>query len=315
MKVTYFGYYLTDIESQSRELFDLRPLTNQFCGFTDSTFKNNFIINDEHVYVLHVIQDVYMLVMTRDSELIRSVNTSDISVQEIADKLDENEHIGFASYFILKDSHFGFASTLMAPKVDVLNQFYNKLLISLGITNWKLKIHNLTHSATREEAIAMPILGKTVIELSKNNSFAADILRTCGVSTEESIDLEGIEIILKPKLRKNIKPTVTKVLESVNGEGVEKLIVKAKNEVAGQLTDLYLLGNGAITDIISNTTDSTIASSMEDKLLRNTLLAEKIEEFTDYDNISQNTIDVIVHYHNDDAWANLLSNIQTASRV
>ncbi|MEZ8105657.1 hypothetical protein [Vibrio cortegadensis] len=315
MKVTYFGYYLTDIESENRERFDLRDLTEQFCQFTNSAFKNNFIVNDEHVYVLHVVQDVYMLVMTRDSELIRSVNTNDISVQEIADKLDENEHIGFASYFILKESHFGFASTLMAPKVDVLNQFYNNLLVSLGITNWKLKIHNLTHSATREEAVSMPILGKTVIELSKTNGLAADFLRTCGVSTEESIDLEGIEIILKPKLRKNIKPTVTKVLESVSGEGVEKLIVKAKNEMSGQLTDLYLLGNGAITDTISNITDSTIASAMEDKLLRNTLLAEKITEFTDYDNISQNSIDVIVRYHNASAWTALLSNIQTVSTV
>lgn len=315
MKITYFGYYLTDIESEHRELFDLRSLTQSFCRFGDSSFKNNFIINDEHVYVLHVEQDVYMLVMTRNSELIRSVNTSDISVEEIAAKLDDDEQIGFASYFILKDTHFGFASTLMAPKVDVLNQFFDHLLVSLGIPNWKFKVHNFSHTATREEAISMPILGKTVIELSKANSLASEFLRTCGVSTEESIDLEGIEIILKPKLRKNIKPTVAKVLNSINNEGLEKLIVKAKNEVSGQLTDLYLLGNGAITDVISNTTDSEVASSMEDKLSRNTFLSEKITEFTEYDNITQNPINVIIHYHDDSTWAALLSNLQTTSTV
>ncbi len=313
MRVNYFGYYLNNIDNQHKSLFDIRPFLHSFCELDAVEYKNNFTHLGEHLYLFPLKDDVFMFVMTRSSDVIRKVNTKEITVEQIRELLGEDNQLGFASYVLVTENCFGFGSTILAPKSDAFVEFINNILVSLGIVNWQLRPHALTHQATRAEAMQMPIIGKTVIELSKDNTFAEDFLRQLGLTTSETINLEGFELILKPRLRQNIKPVVTSVLDSIPEDGVSKMIIKAKSEVSAHMTDLYLVDSGILYDDVNNTSDNAIATNMLAKKSNNALLAEKLEEFMQNEDFSQNTIDNISRYHSVDTWASFISDLQDVS--
>ena len=134
MKVNYFGYYLKNTASGKSVIFDLRKFLKEYCKMDAPKFKNNFSHNEGKLYLLHVVSDTYLFLMTRSNELIRKVNTNDITVGEIKNLLEQDEQLGFASYILFKENVFGFGSTLLAPKIDVFTKYINELLEALGIT-------------------------------------------------------------------------------------------------------------------------------------------------------------------------------------
>ncbi|MDN3697789.1 hypothetical protein QWY97_10570, partial [Vibrio cortegadensis] len=304
---------LNNIDNQHKTLFDIRPFLHSFCALDAVQYKNNFTHSGEHLYLFPVHGDVFMFVMTRSSDIIRKVNTREITVEQIRDLLGEDNQLGFASYVLITENCFGFGSTLLAPKSDVFIEFINTIFISLGIVNWKLIPFALTHQATRAEAMEMSIIGTTVIEISKENTFAEDFLRQLGMTTEETHNLEGFELTFKPRSRQNIKPVITNVLQQVPDDGITKLIIKAKNEVSGHMTDLYLVNSGILQDDVNNSSDLAIARNMVTKKTNNTLLTEKLEEFTQNEDLSESTIDAISRYNHITAWTDFVSTVQTVS--
>lgn len=315
MKINYFGYCFKSPSNDRKVLFDIRTFLRAYCRLDNVNFKNTFMHQDEHVYLLHHTADIYLFIITRSNELIRRVNTEDLSVGEIHSLLADNEQLGFASYIIVKESYFGFGSTLLAPKIDVFGQYINNLLECLGIVDWRFVPQALLYQATKTEALEMPFIGKTTIELSKENSFVQDMLASITANTEDTIDLEGIEIVIKPRVRKNIKETVNKFLDHIPDDGVQKMIMKAKGEGLSQMTDLYLVGRGAISDSVNRSQESKIAINMEDKLSNNRFLIQKVTEYTSDEGFEENSLNAIVRYHDDSAWADFIYNIQRSDKV
>jgi hypothetical protein len=173
-------------------------------------------------YLLHHIGDTFLFLITRSNELIRRINTSDLSIGDIHSLLEQDEQLGFASYIMFKENYFSFGSTLLAPKIDIFCSYLNNLFSKIGIDEWMLLPQALLYQATKDEVLNLTYIGKTTIELSKQNSFFKDLLASVSVDTTDALDLEGIEIIIKPKTRKNIKPVVTKFLNTIPDEGIEK---------------------------------------------------------------------------------------------
>lgn len=309
MKVNYFGYCMKNHVTNQKVLFDLRDFLKAYCRYAGAEFKNNFFHNDEHVYLIHHFNDTFLFLITRSNELIRKVNTNNISVGEINSLLAQDEQLGFASYLHIKADHFGFASTLLAPKVDVFTIYVNNIFESLGIPDWKFLPQALLYQATKEEALALPHIGKTTIELSKENSFVQDLLATVSANTTDITELGSIEIIIKPKTRKNIKTTVSKFLSKIPDKGVEKIIMKARSEGASQMTDLYLVGRGAISDSVDKSKETRIPNLLEDKITNNSFLQGKIVEYRADETFEENTLDVIVQFTYATAWSDLLSSL------
>lgn len=313
MKVNYFGYSLKNTVSGKNILFDLKLFLKEFCKLDFPKFKNGFSHNDEKLYLLHTVGDSYLFLMTRSNELIRKVNTNDITVSEIKNLLDQNEQLGFASYLLFKENVFGFASTLLAPKVDIFTKYINDLLEALGITEWTFVPQALLYQATKEEALKFEYIGRTTIELSKENSFIKDILATINADSSDTIDLDGIEIIIKPKVRKNIKNTVDKFLNKIPDDGVEKMIMKARSEGVSQMTDLYIVGRGAISDSIDKSKEPKIPDLLEEKFQKNKYLKVKIKEFTNNEDFEKDTPSSILRFNNASAWSDFISTIQQAN--
>ncbi|WP_444885782.1 hypothetical protein [Microbulbifer sp. PSTR4-B] len=309
MKVNYFGYCIKNNETGKKVLFDIRPFLKAYYKNANTSFKNSFRHHDEHIYLIHHIGDTFFFLATRSNELIKKVNTNNISVGEITSLLEQDEHIGFTSYLHIKEDHFGFASTYLAPKADIFIHYVNELLVALGITNWTFLPQALLYQATREEALSLQHIGRTTIELTRDNSFTQDLLALVSADTNDTTELEGIEIIIKPKSRKNIKPTVNKFLSSIPDSGIEKMIMKAKDETASNMRDLYLVGRGAICDKVDKSNEIKIPTLLETKMTGNEFLKTKLVEYRENGEFEENIPEIISSYTNPDTWATFLCNI------
>ena len=302
MKINYYGYFLKNIATEEKVLFDIRPFLRAFCQYNNIAFKNQFMRGDEHLYVAMNTGDLFIFLMTRSSEIIKKINSSDLSINEIDSLFESNEHLGFASYVNIKEKFMGFGSTTMAPKFPVFIEFINDIFESLGIRDYEIAVQPILHQATRSEAMAMPFFGKATIEIEKENTLGQDILGVVGASIEDTEDIESLEIIVKPKRKKNIKGAVTKFMENIPDDGLKRLILKARDEAHTQLTDLYLVGKGAVSDVIDGKKESRINELMMTKLGANTHLARKLREFECDERFEEGAIEHILHFNDHTSW-------------
>ena len=156
----------------------------------------------------------------------------------------------------------------------------------------------------------MPFLGKTTIEIGKYNNIAVDFLNFVKATPDDIRDFESFELIIKPRKRKNIKPLIGKVLNTVEDEDLEKFIIKAKDDIQDHLTDLYLVGNGAISDKISTNNPGNIYQAIVDKTSANLILDGKIEEFMHDDRFTETAPQILNSFGDVNAWAPFVSDIQ-----
>lgn len=304
MKLSYYAYCLRNMDTGERIRYDLTSFIKAFTQFNNIKFKSRFTHDGENLYLLHNVGDTYLFLMTRSQEIIKKIDTSDLSVSEIHTLLKSNEQLGFASYVLFKNNYFGFASTLLAPRIDAFSTFMNDLFESVGIKRWEFVPQVLLHKATKAEVLAMNHIGATTIELAKNNTVVQQFLNHLSVNVADTIDLRGMEITIKPVLRKNIKPTIEKVINNIEDAGIEKMVVKAKKEAAGQLQELFLISSGAIADNIDKSREERIPELLESKCESNDLVKERLQEYLEDEYLGKGSIDAIEHFSDVESWAN-----------
>ena len=238
MRLSYYGYYLRHKIHYGKHLVDLSGFIQSFAKCNEPLLKGSFKHNDESVYLNHLANNVCILAMTRNSENFKKIDTSSMSVSEFKLLLGQDEKVGFASYVVIKPRFFGFTSTSLSPKFDTFCDLVNRLLSITGNGSWEFCIHPLIHQATKDEAIQMKHIGKTTIEVKSSNTLAKHILNVLKADGDTEL-VDSIEITIKPSKQKNMKSLVEKILGQTSDEGLEKLIMKAKNDVGSALLDLY----------------------------------------------------------------------------
>ncbi|MGY2364427.1 hypothetical protein ACW9IO_17895 [Pseudomonas azotoformans] len=309
MIISYFGYYLQHRITNEKHLIDLSTFLKSFSSLEEPQFKGSFMHNSEHIYLQNLTGNVCVLVMTRDGEKFKKINTTDLSISEIRKMLGQDEKIGFASYLVLKDYYFGFASTSLAPKFDAFCGMVNTLLSYTGNGSWQFCIKPLTHQATKQEAVSMTYIGKTTIEVSGENTLAKHFLNVIGAGSNTE-ELDSIEIIIKPKKNRSIKPIIEKVISATSDEGLEKLIIKAKNDASSAMLDIYVSGRGVISDNLGNHDESVISEIIETKIRENVKLREQVQEFVKHGQVNEADFSWILRFSDVSSWAALASDLQ-----
>ena len=309
MRLNYFGYYLENSSTNRRHLFDLRTFVRTFSNLESVGFKNSFSYNGEHIYLFPAAPNIYLFVMTRSNEIIKRINTNDLNVNEIYELLAQGEQLGFASYVYFQPNFLGFASTFLAPKITALVHFIDEIFSKIGLDNYKFVVEALLHQASIQEALNLPFIGKTIIEVDKENTFAEDIRNFVGANAEDVGEIESFELIIKPKRRKNIEPLVKKFIQNIPEEGLGKLIIKAKDDLQDHLTDLYLVGKGAISDAINTKNEDAIYQHIVNKTENNMFLEQKIEEFANDDRFTAAELENIRSFNDVATWAAFIQNI------
>lgn len=252
MKLSYYGYSFTEFSKSKRpSAIDLLKICKNFCNHFSPEIKNLLKNNGENQYLVHQGGNLFLFIQTRSQELIKKIDAKSISVSEIYDSLEEDENIGFASYVYIDNLYMCFGSTLMAPKIKSFIDFINSILDLHQITNYRFSVTPFLSQTTPTEIKKAHFIGRTTLKISKDNSFANEIKEFFGGESSYYEDIDSFEIIIRPKLRKDISKAITQVVDKASTDkGVEKFIIAAKKEEDERLTDYYLSGRGLVSDYI-----------------------------------------------------------------
>lgn len=308
MKLSYYTYSLDRHVSGERFLCDLRKFLSSFSAFDDIEFKNRFTHSGESVYLYKAHADLYAFIITRSNEIIKKIRSSDLSISEISDMLQGDEHLGFVSYVYFGNKFIGYASTIMAPKAMSFSNFFNQILDAVQIHEYRFNMHPVFQDTTIADALMMPFIGRSAIQVTKESSVYEDLRNIFGGSAEDFVDVDSFEIVIKPKPRQNIETAVKKVMKKVPKDGLEKFICNAKEELHEQLTEHYLVGKGILSDLISKGSDIDVHNAIKEKI-SNEGLVLKLRELDLNDGYTKKLPDVFADFAVAAAWSDRLSSL------
>lgn len=280
MRISYYTYFVENDGECSQ--FNLYPLLLNFSRYRSRRFKNSFVSRSsgENYYLFHVIGQVFLFVMTKSREIIKSIDRGTINHSDIYSTLQANQSLGFASYLYADNLFFGLASTVFGPKERQFVEFVNSLFIRLGGGQYEFSVNALLREATRDSVLRLPMLGRTKFEVSDSNPLFQHLVEFSG---GDATNLDSFEIVIKPRKRKDVTGLVRSFDALIGQDGVDKYIVRAKEALDTALTDFYIVGKGCLQDAISShrKTDAEIFNQMVTKVAGNELLNAKIREFRD----------------------------------
>lgn len=309
MKLNYYGYHFEKIKTGEKILANIEVVFRQFCAYKNSKLKNQFSHNGEQLFFLNLQGNLYLFLQTKSQEIIKKVNSQSISVTEITDMLQKGEMIGFASYVLVEKNYLGFATTLLAPRANAFVDFVNSILGKIHLDQYQFKITPLLDMATREEVLQLPFIGRSTIEVGKDNSLYEHIVNIFQGTANEFANVDSFELILKPRKGKDISTAAKKVLKITDDNELDKMLFRAKEDLHGALIDIYLAGRGIISDVIDTKDENVIAITMREKTDKNTVLKEKLKEYIENEAYTEKSIDGLAKFADASAWADSFSHI------
>lgn len=223
--------------------------------------------------------------------------------------LQKGEMIGFASYVLVEKNYLGFATTLLAPRANAFVDFVNDILMKIHLSDYQFKIVPLLDIATRSEILKLPFIGRSTIQVSKDNSLYGDLVNLLGGSSNEFANVDSFELVLKPRLGKDISPAAKKVLKATDDTDLDKMLFRAKEDLHGALIDIYLAGRGIVSDVIDSKDEKVIALRIKEKTDTNGVLKEKLEEYIKDGAYTKKSIDGLSKFGNADAWTKSFSDL------
>lgn len=275
MKITYFSYCMK--LNNLKYHYDVSPILKTFCRFDDEKFKNRFkTVSGEQIYLFYAYDDIYLFAVTKNNEIIKAINSKELNVKDIHEKLNSDEHIGFASYIVIKPYLYGIASTFYGPKNTRFVEFVNRLLAEVRLSKFSFTSFALPAPTTKEELLQLPVKGRTVISLGAAHPVAEAIKEYFGVETHE---IDTLTLIIAPKKRGNLDKSFDKILNAIElNQDVKRYVVRARAELDDIVTDFYLVGNGFISDAIEPKKESEIYEMIKGRVSSNARLVEVVEE-------------------------------------
>jgi hypothetical protein len=93
------------------------------------------------------------------------------------------------------------------------------------------------------------------------------------------------------------------------------MIMKAKKEGMSQMTDLYLVGKGAICDNVDRSRETRIPQLLELKANKNKYLSQKLAEYRSDESFEKISLDAFVRFSDVSTWTSSFPSIQQASIV
>lgn len=231
------------------------------------------------MYLLPAGSGLFMFVQTRDTDLIKKIDSSSIAVADIQQILKANESIGFSSYVYFDSCWLGFGFTVMSPRSSIFTNFINQIFAKCGLSDYQFHLTALVGSVSKDEALKYTHFGTTFIQFSNQSSFWNDLKTTFGADDNDFSDLDTIQVILKPKPRKDLSYTTRALIKNVPNDDVEKFIVKAKGHLGDQLVDLYIEGKGQLFDTLNIKDEADFSNKIKQNVQKNKALRKKVAEY------------------------------------
>jgi hypothetical protein len=291
MRVAYYGYCLeyTDGDSTKRCLFNIKDILETLITKELPGFKSDFIYGDENLYLVKEspskAPDTYFFLITRDSELVKTINSSDISVQDIREIIKGDEKLGIGSFIhAAHDSCLAYVGQLMSPRIDIFWYYIKTYLDKIISPNpFKVISKPLLAGETIERVMNMDRITKTTMEIGAEHTFSKAFSRLIGNNNGED-EIESIQITINPKRGRNTKDFIQNLPQYID-ENLRKLVIKAQGDVYSSITDLYIIGSGGLCDSINpdERDSNSVSNCIEGKMKDNKALSQKLNEYKKLD--------------------------------
>lgn len=304
MKINYHGYYFKT--GEQLHLNSMVTLLRKFIQHGNREIKGSFCNStDDKVFLFQRTNNFYSLIVTKDNEIIKKINSENVTYEDIQDDLEANESIGFASYIFLDRDHYAIASTMQGPKNKTFVNFINDLLSKLHI-NAEFITSPFASKISRDQALNMGFVGRTTFEINTESSAFTHFSRFFGNGALPS-ELDSIEVTIKPRRGCDIKEHIPALNEQLGENGINKYIVRAKENLADSLEDFYITGNGFVSDYIDPNGEGSIATQIATKKSANELLSIKLQELRNDRRYTNERIQDIARFDNDATWIDHIS--------
>lgn len=130
-----------------------------------------------------------------------------------------------------------------------------------------------------------------------------------GGDAQEWDDVDSLEITMKPSPRRDISTAVRQVVNNLPDNGLERFIVRAKDDLHDRLIDHYLAGQGQLSDAVAKGSDSDILTVMQQTMSNNTVLQDKVREYEADEQFQRQDVQRIHHFHDANEWAATLADL------
>lgn len=307
MKLCYSHYYFKNTEDPNAPLYaeDIRPILRAYAERFRNGMRPRLRQEDgEHLFLLPTENEsVYMLVATRNQDIIKAINTQTLACSDIENKLDPEETTCFAAYFGLTEDVIATASTLRGPRSGALRNFINLLLRHLGLAGYTFEMRNLTTSISTMEAQAMAFVARTSMKITETHPLFKRIVRMLG---EEETEASSISISVAGKRKRNIRDVFSALIRA--SEGVSASSLKIRAAVADEaLSDYYVETDGKMSDEIGKASESDIIASIANRLHVSERVRICVNELYERYEYSENGLLGVSRLAGDGAWDSLVS--------
>jgi hypothetical protein len=309
MKNKYYGYYLKDNRSGDCLSFDIRGFLVNFTNVKSSTYKSSFSHLGEHLYLFHSVGNVFIFVETRSPDFFKQINTEELVLSDLRNMIDGRSELGYASYVVFAEDHFGICSTYMAPGIPTFCSFINDIFTSLGVVHLEFVVRPLTQDVKISDVMRLNVVGRTSIELPRDNRFAQDVCNVFGADISNDLNLDSVEIIFKPRKMGNIKPIVSRVIDETKNLPDATMKVRAKDLVKDTLTDFYLGENGLIYDEINYKREADIPGLIVSSITSNKYIAGRVNGLKTDVNIKDCVDHALSRFNSESAWCAFLDDL------
>jgi len=296
MKLSYHKYFIQ--RRKNRFQHNLFLFLKRFTEVDAKNFKYSFSSHGDRLFLFHLTHRMFLFIVTKDKEIIKTINSEDYSHQDIQDRLDSNENIGFASYVYFGKHFYGIASTFYGPKNLIFNSFINDIFNKLDLDNYRFESMPFPIEANRKSVKKLEFKSAVRFDINSANPLYDEIMEFFGSPQ----DTDKISIQFKPVPRGQMEDTFDKIMDSLDDEGLNNFIAKGKESLQDSLVDFYITGTGHIADSITAKGELEICSSIKDKISKNTLLLKGIGEYEKDDNYIKKNIKALANFNNLDAW-------------
>lgn len=228
---------------------------------TEVSERNNSLqIDGSYLYIHRIDDKTFLFTKTNDSNLIQKINKSTSTIEEIKNSLADDESLGFPSFVFIDNDVVGFSRTMYGPTTSDLSDIIK--FNGLGSDNEKVIIEPLMQDTSTDDVMHMDFIGRTTIRVEANTNFVRSILNSLGSKDIEEELLDCLEIVIKPKRRRDIKD-ITKAIVSNPNPKYSDVSFRGKNEAGDVLTDHYLSEKGHLHATINKSTNADIAEEIQ----------------------------------------------------
>lgn len=248
MKISFHHYYVSRrAQPDLRLTFDLPAFLRAFCDAGVLALKRDIVRDEENLYLYRgagADPDDFLFAATKDKETVRRIDTANLRHQDIRPMLGETGTVAFGSYVRVSSDWVGVASSGSGPRTQCFVDFVNLLFERIGITDHAFEIEALMASATETEVQEWDFISTTGFKIPKDSGFFAALAALGSLS--ESPDWEhvdGIQVQIVPKYRKNIAGVAKRLSSVANASGLSDFRMRAKREAESKLAD-YILDVG-----------------------------------------------------------------------